>query len=77
MQKEGVVPVLAHISGPGEAYLTEQASAIKQRFGVRMGKSPLMRGICDGFAQAGFDLSDSPTAFHVASKVAAALRGAK
>lgn len=75
--ESGVVAVLAHISAAGETYLNEQAGKIKANFGVRLGKSGTLRGICDGFAQAGFDLSDAPTTFHVAAKVAAVLKGGK
>ena len=70
------VAVLCHLNETGAGYLKEQASKVQQRFGGRgIGSSGILRGVVNGLAACGFDLSDSPTPYHVASKVAAVLRG--
>lgn len=69
------VAVLCHLTETGDGYLRGQANKVQRRFGGRgIGRSGILRGIVNGFAACGFDLSDSSTPHHVASKVAAALR---
>lgn len=67
------IGIMALISEDGLSYLERQSKKIAENYSGRCGKSGIIRGIIDGFAQAGVDLSSAPTPFHIAAMVKAAL----
>ena len=67
------IGIMALISEDGLSYLERQSEKIAENYGGRCGKSGMIRGIIDGFAQAGVDLSSAPTPFHIAAMVKATL----
>lgn len=67
------IGIMVLLSEDGLSYVEQQSEKIAENYGGRCGKSGIVRGIIDGFAQAGFDLSSAPTSFHIAAMVKAAL----